>query len=159
NGGTIGNVAIAAHGHLVMSGSTFITGDLRLGPAATYSHSGTSGVGGTVFTNVDLSTEISAAYAAAAHLRALSCTQTLPSLTSVSTINGNGGLNVICVTDAALSGSKVVTLSGGPSDLFVLNITGKVDLSGSSRIVVQGLSPSRVILNVRGTGQDVHLSG
>src|SRR5262249_44728640 len=49
--------------------------------------------------------------------------------------------------------------SGGATDLFVLNITGRVDLSGSSKIVVSGCPPSHVLLNVIGTGQDVHLSG
>src|SRR5205823_9290967 len=91
---------------------------------------------------------------------AQSCTQTFERLRGAQTISGTGGKNVICVGDVDLSGGARIILSGGTSDTFLLNVTGKFSLSGSSRIQVAGdLQPGGVLYNVEGTGPDVSLSG
>jgi hypothetical protein len=156
-GGLLGDVCIAANGHLSMSGSEYITGDIRLGPGATFSNS-SSGSIGQVFTNVDLSAEINAAYAAAASASARPCTQSYASLTNNQTITGNGGMNVVCCNDVVLNG-KIVTLSGGASDFFILNVTGRFVLTGGGKILASGVPASHVLYNIRGTGADVAFSG
>jgi hypothetical protein len=157
-GGILGDICIAPGAHLSMSGSEYITGDIRLGAGATFSNS-SSGTIGTVFTNVDLSAEINDANAATAALAGLPCTQVFNKLDNTLTIAGNGGLNVICVGDVVLNG-KTVTLAGGPSDHFVLNVTGKFVLNGGGKILVAGGVPaSNVIYNVLGTGPDVAFTG
>jgi len=156
-GGILGDVCIAPGGKLSISGSEFVTGAIRLGAGASYSHSG-SGTTGPVLTNVDLSAEINDAQAAASADAALSCTQSFGTLNNNLTIVGNGGLNVICVTDVVLNG-KTVTLSGGPSDLFVFKVTGKFVLNGGGKILASGLPASSVLYDILGTGQDVAFTG
>jgi hypothetical protein len=156
-GGIHGDICIAPGAHLSMSGSEYITGDIQLGAGATFSNS-SSGTIGTVFTNVDLSAEINDANAATAALALLPCTQTFTKLDNTLTIAGNGGLNVICVTDVVLNG-KTVTLAGGPSDHFVVNVSGKFVLNGGGKILVLGLPASNVIYNIKNTGPDVAFTG
>jgi hypothetical protein len=156
-GGVLGDVCIAPGGRLSLTGSEYVTGSIRLGAGASYSHSG-SGTTGPVLTNVDLSPEINDAYAAAAAAAALPCTQTLSQIDNTLTITGNGGLNVICVGNIVLNG-KTVTLVGGPNDFFVFKITGKLVLNGGGKIRCSGALPSRVLYDVIGTGEDVAFTG
>jgi hypothetical protein len=156
-GGLIGDVCIAPGGKLSITGSEYVTGAIRLGAGATYSKSG-SGTTGPVLTNQNLSAEINAAQAAASAAATLSCTQTFTSLNNNLTIVGNGGLNVICVTDIILNG-KTVTLFGGPSDLFVFKVTGRFVLNGGGKILASGVPASNVLYDVIGTGQDVAFTG
>lgn len=164
-GGIIGNISIAANGKLSLTGSEYVTGTIYLGPGATFSDSSSGGVGGVV-QNVDLSAQIAAAYAANTANAALPCSQTFTTLDgkTVTTINGNHGVNVICVKDIVLGGKQI--LLTGPSDAkFVFNITGKLVLTGGGlgpQIRVDasaGIPPSAVLYNLIGTGQDVAFSG
>src|SRR5213595_349182 len=142
-GGIDGDICIADSGKLSITGSEFVTGDIRLSSGATFSKSGSGTVGG-VLQNQNLSQQVSDALAAAAAATALPCTQTIGNLSSVQTIVGNGGLNVICVSNVTLSGGKVVRLMGGASDQFVVNVTGSWALSGGSQIGWPGgCSPTR----------------
>jgi uncharacterized repeat protein (TIGR01451 family) len=162
-GGVLGDISIGPGGKLSLTGSEFITGKVRLAPGATFSDS-SSGIVGGVLSNVDLSAEINAAYAAAAADAKLPCTQTFTTLDgrSVTHIVGVSGLNVICVRDVVLSGSQI--LLTGPSDaLFIFNVTGKFVLTGGGAgpqiRVGAGLQPSAVLYNIIGNGPDVAFSG
>jgi choice-of-anchor A domain-containing protein len=82
----------------------------------------------------------------------------------VTTITGTHGVNVICVKDIVLSGKQI--LLTGPTDAkFVINITGKMAMTGGGlgpQIRVDasaGLAPSAVLYNFIGVGQDVQLNG
>ena len=64
-------------------------------------------------------------------------------------IVGAGGQNVLCVGDVILNAGQVVTLSGGASDTFVVNVTGRFALTGGSKIVASGVSPRRPLQHHR----------
>src|SRR5206468_4181703 len=155
-----GNACIGADGELTMSGGTLVSGSASLASGAMSSSSGKATVGGGVTDDVDLSAQRDGALGAAADAAAQSCTQTFERLRGAQTISGTGGKNVICVGDVDLSGGARIILSGGTSGTFLLDVTGKFSLSGSSRIQVAGdLQSGGVLYNVEGTGPDVSLSG
>jgi choice-of-anchor A domain-containing protein len=164
-GGIFGDISIAPLGKLSLTGSEFVTGTIFLGPGATFSDSSSGGVGAVVH-NVDLSAQIVAAYAANLANAALPCSQSFTTLDgkSVKTITGTHGVNVICVKDIVLSGTQI--LLTGPADAkFVINIRGKMAMTGGGlgpQIRVDasaGLTPSDVLYNFIGIGEDVQLNG
>src|SRR2546425_6597911 len=103
------SVCIGPNGKLSITGSEFVTGEVRLAAGATLSKSG-SGTVGSVETNQDLSTEINAAIAASADAASRPCTITLNSISNATTINATGGgaaPTVVCVGDVVLNGRTV----------------------------------------------------
>jgi hypothetical protein len=161
-GGIVGDICIAPNGTLSMSGDQFVTGEVHLGPGAKFSNS--SGTSVNVVQNVDLSAEISAAYADAAAAASLPCSQSFAKVdgSTVTTIVGGVGLNVICVGDVVLGG-KQVTLTGPAGAKFILNVSGKFVLTGGGAgpqiRVAGGVQPKDVLYNIIGTGADVAFSG
>src|SRR5947208_2396580 len=157
-GGIDGDICIADGGKLAITGSQLVTSNIRLSSGASFSKSG-SGRTGQVQNNQNLSQQVTDALNRAALDAALPCTQTIGTLSGGETIVGNGGLNVICVGRVTIGG-KVVTLTGGTSDQFVLNITGKFALTGGGQIrVAGGVQPGAVEYNIIGTGEQVAFSG
>lgn len=156
-GGVNGDVCIGPNGSLDVTGAQFVTGSIHLAPGDTLTKSGT-GLIGPVLRNQDLSARITDTIAAARDFAALPCTQTFATLKTSKVIVGAGGQNVICVGDVTLSGSNVITLSGGASDTFVVNVTGKLKLTNSSKIVASGVPRNAILHNVIGPGQQVVLS-
>lgn len=161
-GGILGDICIAPGGSLAMSGDEFVTGTVNLGAGAKFSNSSHGTV--KVVPNVDLSGEISDAYARAASAAALPCTQAFAKLdgSGVTTITGTAGLNVICVGDIVLSG-KQITVTGPAGAEFIFNVKGKLVLTGGGagpQIRVAGaVEPKDVLFNIMGTGPDVAFSG
>src|SRR5438876_7538392 len=152
-GGIVGDFCIGPNGHLSITGSEFVTGEVRLSPGATFSKSG-SGTVGSVETDQDLSAEINAAIAASADAAGRTCTINLTSIKDATTINATGGgtaPTVVCVQDVVLNG-RTVTLSGVAGDSFIFNVTGKFVLNGGSRIVVSGIEPKDVLYNLLRSG-------
>jgi len=84
-------------------------------------------------------------------------TQTFGTISTATTINGNGGLNVIDINgNINLSDSNNLSLNGGPSDFFILNVTGGVTLDGSAQITgTGGVTASSLLINVIGTGNSL----
>jgi hypothetical protein len=161
-GGVFGDVAIAAGGKLSMTGSQFITGTVFLGPGATFSNSTHGSPGGGVQTGVDLSAAISDAENASANFASSGCDQSFGTLSGGEMITATGaGNNIICVQNIVLNGGKVVTLNdGGFGARMVLNVSGKLVLTGGSDILVSGsLPPFNVLYNILGSGPDVALNG
>src|SRR6266568_6270965 len=103
----LGDICIAPGGSLAMSGDEFLTGTVNLGAGAHFSNSSHGTV--NVSQPVDLTTEISDAYAAAVNAAAMPCAQSYTKLdgSGVTTITGGVGVNVICVGDIVLGGKKV----------------------------------------------------
>jgi len=164
-GGILGDVCIASGGKLSMSGDEYVTGQINLGSGVTFQNSSHGTV--NVVSNVDLSAQIVAAYAAAMHLAALPCTQSYARLDgSIPTITGGVGTNVICVTDVTLAG-KQITITGPPGAKFVFNVSGKFTLSGGGMgpqiRTTGGVSPNDVVYNILGSatspGPDIAFSG
>lgn len=87
---------------------------------------------------------------------------------SINTLGNGGAINVtgapgdfhvFQLAAIQLSGSNVATLTGGPDDWLILNV-GEVTLTGSSRIVVNGFSPGRVLVNLTSANsKEVRLTG
>ena len=144
-----------------MSGDEFVTGTIKLGPAARFSNSSHGTV--HVAQNADLSAEISATYAKAASAARLPCTQSFPKLDgkSVTAIAGVAGVNVICVRDVNLSG-KQVTLFGPAGASFIINVTGNFVLTGGGHgpqiRVAGGVQPKDVLYNIIGAEYQHHIS-
>ena len=91
--------------------------------------------------------------------RRLPPTQTFNSITSSQTIVGNGGQNVILVTQLIhLSGGNLI-ISGGSSDTFIFNVTQGLQLDGGANIVLQGVPASNVLFNFPGSGDQIQTSG
>jgi len=157
-GGIDGDVCIGPNGNLSITGAQFVTGNVRLASGATLRKTGPGSIGG-VLRDQDLDEEITDAMSAATDAAALPCTQMFASLNASQVIVGAGGENVLCVGDVILHGSRVVTLSGGASDTFIVNVTGRFALTGASKIVASGVPPSAVLYNIIGNGPAVALSG
>src|SRR5438552_3779324 len=119
-GGIVGDFCIGPNGHLSITGSEFVTGEVRLAAGATFSKSG-SGTVGSVETNQDLSAEINAATAASANAASQTCTIPLDSIKDATTINATGGgtaRTVVCVKDVVIHG-RTVTWSGDAGDSVI----------------------------------------
>jgi len=102
-GGLVGDVCIGPNGKLSITGSEFVTGEVRLAAGATFSKSG-SGTVGSVETGQDLSADINAAIAASADAASQTCTVNLTSIKSSTTINATGGgtaPTVVCVATSS----------------------------------------------------------
>lgn len=155
-----GNVGIGQNGTFNFSGGGQVSGVLDADPTATVNISGggTTVAGGVV--RMSMAGIQNAALAEATSAASLTPTQTFSSITSPETITGDGGLNVLSVSqDIHLSGGNLV-LSGGPSDTFIFNISGTMELSGGSDIELSGgLQASQVLFNFLGTGSQVQTSG
>jgi hypothetical protein len=153
-----GNLAIGANGNFHLSGGATVNGTLFADPTATVQIDGGSAMsGGTI------KESMAAAQTAAINLSnsaaALAPTKTFSSITNTTTITGNGGQNVILVTGTfQLSGGNL-TIVGGPTDTFIINAPGGLQLSGGSQIILSGVSPTQVLFNFPGTGNQVQTSG
>jgi choice-of-anchor A domain-containing protein len=74
------------------------------------------------------------------------------------TITGNGGLNVISLSDITLHSDGLLTLQGSASDYFVFNITGTYTQSGKSSVQLSGgLTASNVLWNFIGSGNGANI--
>jgi choice-of-anchor A domain-containing protein len=95
------------------------------------------------------------ALAASSQAAALTPTQTFTSIDRATTVNGNGGLNVIAI-NGNLRGS--LTLSGGASDVFVVNVSGDASLIGGATLkLAGGVTADHVLYNFTGNGGSVTL--
>jgi hypothetical protein len=150
NGGRVG---VSQGGTINFASASTVNGDLFLNTGVTNSGGGI--LNGTLYTNQNLSQAVTDATNAANAASALAPTQTFTTWNATTTVTGNGGQNVIQVGSVNLSGSSIITLSGGASDYFVINITGGFTMGGSGAIKTSGVSSSHVLVNVVGTGTDV----
>jgi len=81
-------------------------------------------------------------------------------LTYATTITGNGGKNVIDINGQLhLSSGQNLTISGGPNDSFIFNISRGFQLDGGANIVLSGVSPNQVLFNFPGSGDQIQTSG
>jgi len=159
----------------ISSAATKISGNVAIGPSATGSstdllkatiqgkpfldpaaiidmHPDLKVTGGIVTQN--LTTARNNALAASACYAALAPTRTIRSITSSTTLTGNGGLNVINVGSIVLV-KKVLTLKGGPNDIFIINVSGDFSMGSSQVVLAGGVTAGHVLWNFPGTGTSV----
>lgn len=73
-----------------------------------------------------------------------------------STLTGNGGLNVVNVTNI----SAPFTISGGPDDIFVINVSGTFTRGQNPMNLIGGVDPGHILWNLTGSsGQVFSTSG
>ena len=76
---------------------------------------------------------------ALSEISGLAATQTLGcSITTATTLTGNGGLNVIKVNGGINLNNANLTLTGSSSDYFVVDVTGNVSLVGTATLALGG---------------------
>jgi choice-of-anchor A domain-containing protein len=157
NGSITGNVG-AAGGNLSDGGNLPINGSVFLGTGA--SNSGLSGnVSGTINTNFDLSSAISAATTASSQAAALASSGGgvgFSSITEGNNVTLNLAPGVYNLTNFTLHNGDIVNLEAGGS--YVFNISGSLSLNSAEILAAAGLSPSDILFNITGT-QGVQFSG
>ncbi|MDR3605961.1 MAG: hypothetical protein P4M08_01115, partial [Oligoflexia bacterium] len=154
-----GSVILLGNSELTMSGGSRVLDQVYTPRADQVMTSGKPSIGEIVvhdFTSAD-----SAVIDFANNLDPLPETAVYKGITSSTTINGNGSLNVIQVNgDLSLSGGKTLSLNGGANDLFLINVTGNVTLSGGSSIAVGStLPPANVLIRLTSAGSSIMISG
>ncbi len=91
---------------------------------------------------------LTAAQNVSTYASSLSPTQTFSNITTTTTITGNGGLNVIDVTN--IQNAKL-TLSGNANDYFVFNLTNQI-MENQPMSLSGGVLASHILFNLTGTG-------
>jgi hypothetical protein len=165
--------------HVAINGNGTVQTAIYMMNGSDMTLSGNANVQGTVFegtsttvskdkkatlnqvTSGDLSSLSQTITAFAAAETALPSNSQLASISSSMTLTGSGGMNVIQVTgDINLTGGSTLTLSGSTTDIFVINVLGKITVAGNGAILVTGGVPAKnVIFNNIGTGNEIVLSG
>ncbi len=143
---------------LDMSGNAVIDGILYQYSNGPVKMSGKARVaGGTQATNMSVTDHL---MSWSAKLASYQYTEQFVDIDKSKIIVGNGSVNVIAVKgDLKLSGNDTLVLQGSESDRFVINVYGRIQLSGKSQILVSGgVKPSHVILNSVGLNK-VQLTG
>jgi len=147
------NLGINSGGKLNQSGTVTIAGAYY--KFSTNTDSTTNGLtvaGGTLTgATVDstLTTAAGQASAASSNLAGLTPTQTLGIISSSTTISATvPGQNVVNVTAITLGNNTTLTLSGSATQSFVINVTGRTNVTFDNISLVGGLTPANVIFNV-----------
>ncbi len=112
-----------------------INGNVFEDAAATVTGPGTINGSTTIQSMLALDTDATTASSDAA---ALVANQTFSSITSATTITGNGGTTVVGVTGNINMNNANLILSGGANDYFVINIGGNLALVGTASLNVVG---------------------
>jgi hypothetical protein len=150
NGGRVG---VSLGGSLNFSSASSVNADIYLHTGVSYSLGGV--FIGNLYTNQNLTQAVTDATNASNTANSLSATQSFSSWSSSMTINGNGGLNVIKVSNVNLSSSSIITLAGGANDCFIINVSGSFTMGGSASIETSGVPSSHVLINIHGSGTNV----
>jgi len=118
-----GPVGIGASGNLHIQGNTALNSAVYADPSATVQLDGAGSITGAETTE-SFTVIQNAAVTQAAAFAALTPTQMFSQqIQSATTILGNGGQNVISMTNQVnLNNGQNLTISGGPNDTFIFNI-------------------------------------
>jgi len=144
-----GNVAAGDTSSLKIMAPSKVNGNVQIGTNATFSDDKPGNVSGSVLTGQDLSGVVADAKNAFATYSSLAPTQTFSGIGSQTTITGNGGTNVIDINGNIKNG---ITLAGSANDIFVLNVTGGITLTGSQKIAAgAGINSNQILINLIGS--------
>ena len=144
-----GDEYVSQSGSLANNAPSTINGNVY--EFATRQYSGPGKLNGSIVTDPTLLNQVDAdALSAAATAKALVPTRTFENISSPTTVTGNGGVNVIQINGNITSS---LILSGNASDVFIINVTGNLNIGGSSVLGVAGnVAPGNVLYNFIGTG-------
>jgi hypothetical protein len=144
-----GNQGVGFGGRIINMAPSAVNGNVFQYQAGQYG--GPGHLGGSISTSGVLLNQAFADAMTAARLAAsLSPTQTFGGISRATTINGNGGLNVININGDI---TTTLILNGSASDIFIVNVTGTLSLTGSTVLgVAGGVSGNNVLYNFTGSG-------
>jgi hypothetical protein len=144
-----GDEYVSEGGSLVNMAPSTINGNVFEFKSGQYSGPGT--LNGTLYVAPALLDSVNTdALNAAGALRALTPTQTLGAINTPTMVIGNGGENVIDINGNI---TESLILSGSASDVFFINVSGTINLGGSSILAVTGgVSAGAVLYNLTGSG-------
>jgi hypothetical protein len=170
-----GNIALAGvYSTLAVSGRTSINGDRYEQTTSTESIKSTGTITGSRFSSSMINSQLNSGVSGVASLQNVSntaagLTATAGSSTSINlqshqnlTISNNpfAGKYVMNLSNFLLGGGSTLTLNGAAGSAFVLNITGKFDIGGGSKVMLTGgLTVSDVLFNVRGNNSTFSIGG
>ena len=152
-GGTshiLGDVAVGTNGTLNLQGGSQITGTVYKDPSATVIVGGGSTILGGQVTTALTQADIDA-HAASAQFSAAPANQTIAgNVTSSTVFTPIGGTKIIDITgNVNLGGSSTLSFSGTASDYFIVNVGGSFNMGGTASIVLSGgLTPQHLIWNI-----------
>ena len=154
-------IGVGANVQLHVQGNTNLTNAVTEDPSAKIQLDGGASISGTQ-TQEPFAAIQSAAIAASSAAAALTTTQTISQSGNNSiTVTGNGGQNVISVTNQInLNNGQNLVIHGGPNDTFIFNFQQGQNLqlqNGSSIVLQGGVSPSQVLFNFLGNGGNVQI--
>jgi len=170
-----GNIALAGvYSTLTVSGRTSINGDRYEQTTSTESIHSTGTITGSRFSSSTINSQLNSGVSGVASLQNVSNTaagltatagsptsinlqgQTLPPISN----NPFAGKYVMNLSNFVLGGGSTLTLNGAAGSAFVLNITGKFDIGGGSKVLLTGgLTVSDVLFNVRGNNSTFSIGG
>jgi hypothetical protein len=134
-----GNVGVSANGTFALESPSTVNGNVYLASGVTTGGGGFPGnINGTLFNNQDLAAAQARVATASATLAALTPNLTLASISSgqiFGAINGVADVYVVNVTgDINLGSGENISFVGDAGDFFVLNVAGDVDMGGNAAI-------------------------
>jgi choice-of-anchor A domain-containing protein len=151
-----GDAGVSRGGSLVNRALSAIDGDVHTFGRNQYSGRG-SLTGSVIISPSDMREANDDATEAARDAAALTPTRTLNAVNRATTLTGNGGVNVIRIRGDI---SSSLTLTGTADDVFVVNVSGSMDLrSRFSLSVSGGVSADNVLYNFVGRGGNVRTRG
>jgi cytoskeletal protein CcmA (bactofilin family) len=160
-----GNVGVWGTGNINLSGNATINGDLYYRSTGKLSISGNATITGTKHHDAAgdavLQNSSNEAYMESDQLWAMPPTPGYPTTINTGsnmTITGTGHV-VLSLQDFVLTGGVFTIVGTSPATTFVFNVSRNFSLSGTSQIVLSGITPSNVVFNVRGTGTDATIGG
>lgn len=143
-----GNAALGPNGKQEFSANPQISGNYYTDPTAIDVDPSEVSIGGSHISQ-DLSGAASDVNAASAALKSLDgslgATHTLGDLSGSTTITSVGNVNIVEVGSIDLSGSELLTLTGGADDYFYIDVSGSGEFSASSGIQLNGVDIAHVI--------------
>ena len=145
--GTInGNEGIARYGSITNQAPFTVTGNVY--EYASGQISGPGHVNGSINVNSALLTQNNTdALNAWTQAAGMTATQTVTGgLTSSLTINGTGGVNVININGNVNLNNANLTLNGSANDVFIVNISGNVQLVGTAAFTLSGATTANHVL-------------
>lgn len=146
-----GNVGVGGTSSLHIFAPSAVNGNVLVGTGASFTNdkAGNTNVSGTVSTGQNLTGAVNDAISAYNTYTALAPTQIRSGISSPTIITGNGGTNVIDINGDI---SSALTLNGNANDLFILNVTGNINLGGSDGILGgAGINPNQIVIDLIGT--------
>jgi Ice-binding-like len=167
-----GDIALAGvYSTLTVSGHTSISGGDRFEQTtSTESISSTGTITGSRFSSSTINSQLNSGVTSLKNvsIAAAGLTATAGSPTSINlqgqnlAISNNpfSGKYVMNLSNFVLGGGSTLTLNGAAGSAFVLNITGKFDIGGGSKVLLTGgLTVSDVLFNVRGSNSTFSIGG